>query len=193
MKNHAVTGIVVVLISILSNRTSSNLHKIQNDWLRKLRQFFLPDAIKTYPQSFIQHASVATLNIWQCILYFIPMAIVYFLLLYFWNKSNNILLSQSSGEYTTAWSSVHVWSLFKNMCNNSWSWENWIWWCPNFTLVYLLYQWDSDWGEDPQGAPQGAPKMDFFQRQFTVILSNRIMLQKIQEVHPSTHKSTQAV
>lgn len=46
--------------------------------------------------------------------------------------------------------------------------------------------------EDPQGGPQGVPKMDFFQRQFIVILSNRIMLQKrIQEVRPThMHKSS---
>lgn len=52
----------------------------------------------------------------------------------------------------------------------------------------------TDTGEDPQGGPQGAPKMDFFQRQFIVILSNRIMLQtRIQEVYPLTHTCTQTV
>lgn len=49
-----------------------------------------------------------------------------------------------------------------------------------------------DTGEDPQGGPRGAPKMDFFQRQFIVILSNRIMLQKrMREVHHPTHTCTQ--
>ncbi|XP_026699122.1 complement C1q-like protein 3 [Athene cunicularia] len=46
MKNHAVTGIVVVLISILSNRASSNLHEIHNEWLQKLRAFSLHVLIK---------------------------------------------------------------------------------------------------------------------------------------------------
>lgn len=45
-----------------------------------------------------------------------------------------------------------------------------------------------DNGEDPQGAP----KMDFFQRQFIVIPSNRIMLQKRIQVHPPTYTCTQA-
>jgi len=80
MKNHAVTGIVVVLIGILSNRASSNLHKIHKEWLRKLRSFFLHGEIKAYPQRFIQHTWVATSNVWQHTLVFFPVVIGYFLL-----------------------------------------------------------------------------------------------------------------